>query len=77
VAPRQSAKVANSRGKDDITGRYAALQGEFLSSSYGYYATHFVQKIAAEAVARSPQAEILSIIKLLRELVRKFLLSDL
>lgn len=77
MAPRQTARPSISRGKEDITNRYAALQGEFLSSSYGYYATHFVQKIAAEASARSPQTEILSIIKLLRELVRKFLLSDL
>lgn len=77
MTPRQTAKPSISRGKEDITSRYATLQGEFLSSSYGYYATHFVQKIAAEAVARSPQTEVLSIIKLLRELVRKFLLSDL
>lgn len=77
MTPRQTSKPSISRGKEDITSRYAALQGEFLSSSYGYYATHFVQKIAAEAVTRIPQAEILSIVKLLRELGRKFLLSDL
>jgi hypothetical protein len=75
--PKQAGRPRPSKGKEDVVGRYTVLQGEFLGRSYGYYATYFIQKIAAEAITYCPQVEVLSVSRILKELVRKFLLSDL
>jgi hypothetical protein len=42
IVPKQAGRSRSSKGREDIVTRYTALQGEFLSSSYGYYATYFV-----------------------------------
>lgn len=77
IIARPTSRPKLSKQRENVLGRYTQLQGEFVSQSYGYYTHYFIKRIEAEATARNGQIEVLSINLILRDLVRRFMLSDL
>lgn len=56
---------------------YCRLQQEFISLSYGYYTESFIAHISESACAKRPQLMALPLRKMLREVVKKYMLNDL
>lgn len=77
IIARPSSRPKIGKQRESVLGRYTQLQGEFVSQSYGYYTHYFIRRIEAEAIERNSQIEVLSVNRILRDLVRRFMLSDL
>lgn len=56
---------------------YIKLQGDFLTHNFGLYALKFIDMICQDALNLSPRFETVSLNKILRDITKKYLLSDL
>ena len=53
------------------------MQNDFICHHLGYYCNKFIDAIAQEAFTSIPEVEVLSVHKILKEVMKKFMMNDL
>ena len=56
---------------------YLRVQNDFICHHLGFYCNKFIDAIASEAFAKIPEVEVLSLHKILKEVTKKFMMTDL
>ena len=68
-------KISTKPAEDNTL--YIKLQSQFASSHLGYYSNKFIDLISEEAIGRNEEIEVLSVHKILKEIMKKYMMSDL
>lgn len=77
IIPKHHSSRNNHSRHHHSNANYIKLQGDFLANNYGLYTLRFIEMVTQDAVSKCPELEVMSIHKILRDIVKKFLLSDL
>jgi hypothetical protein len=78
IIPKHTSSPTNNHSQHQRShANYIQLQANFLANNYGLYTIRFIEMLAQDAAFKCPQLQVIGIHKILREIVKKFMLSDL
>lgn len=78
IVTKQQSSCKNSHSSQkNCNQNYIKLQGDFLARHLGLYTMHFIEMIAQDAASICSELAVMSIHKILKDITKRFMLTDL